>query len=162
VDSQRILAEAPGTVEAQQTFDRDMQTYQGELTRMETELNTLQENFDRQQGTLTEAVRQQRQQEMQQKFVEYQQRQAQLEQTARDRQAELLSPIMERIQGAIEQLRAEGGYAMILDTSAGVVLSADPQLDLTMQVLDRLRTTSAAPAPAASPATPPATPPAGQ
>lgn len=139
IDSQRIMMEAPGTREAQQEFERSMEGFRSELERLETELETLQANFDRQQGTMTAAVREQRQQEMQQKFVQYQQRRAELEETAQRQQAELVGPIMERIGQVIEQIRAEGGYAMIFDTSTGALISADPALDLTAQVLDRLR-----------------------
>lgn len=138
IDSQRILAEAPGTSDAQQELENTMTQYRQELERLEDELETMQDNFEQQQAMLTAAVRQQRQQEMQQKFMEYQQRRQELEAQAQQRQAELVQPIMERIQGVIEQIRAEGNYAMIFDASAGAIITADPTLDLTQQVLNRL------------------------
>jgi outer membrane protein len=142
INSQRIMAEAPGTTEAQTAFEQDMQSYRTELQRLETELDTLQQSLERQQGTLSAAARQERQQEIQQRFMAYQQRQAELEQQAQQRQAELVSPIMQRISVVIEEIREEGGYAMIFDTATGAVITADPALDLTEQVLERLRTTA--------------------
>lgn len=139
INLQRVLAEAPGTADAQAAFERDMQMYQAELERMTTELETLQDNFDRQQGTMTAAVREERQLEMQQKFFAYQQRQMELEDTAQRRQSELLGPIMDRIRNVTELVRQEGSYAMIFDAAAGVLVTADPTLDVTDQVLQRLR-----------------------
>lgn len=138
INSQRIMAEAPGTSEAQTQFESVMAEARNELERLETELQTLQDNFERQQSTLTAAVRQERQQEIQQRFMAYQQRRQELEQQAQQRQAELVQPIMERIQTVIETIRSEGNYAMIFDTASGALITADPSLDLTQQVLERL------------------------
>jgi outer membrane protein len=142
INSQRILVEAPGTADAQRLFEEDMERYRTELERMETELETLQENLDRQQATLTATVRQERQQEIQQRFFAYQQRRTELEETAQRRQEELVAPIMRRISEVIEDIRRDGNYAMIFDASAGALITADPTLDLTDQVLQRLRTSA--------------------
>jgi outer membrane protein len=139
INLQRAIAEAPGTADAEQAFERDMQMYRAELERLEAELETLQENFERQQGTMTATVREERQLEMQQKFFAYQQRQMELEETAQRRQSELLGPIMERIMSVTEAVRQEGSYAMIFDAAAGALVTADPALDITEQVLQRLR-----------------------
>ncbi len=139
INLQQILAEAPGTGDAQQTFEREMDSYRAELERLETELETLQDNFDRQQGTMTAAVREQRQAEMQQKFVVYQGRRMELEETAQRRQNELVGPIMTRILEVTELIRAEGNYAIIFDAAAGAMVTADRSLDLTAQVLQRMR-----------------------
>lgn len=139
INSQRIMAEAPGTSEAQQAFEADMATYRVELERLETEINTLQETLDRQQATLAADALQARQQEIQQKFMAYQQRRTELEETAQRRQGELVGPIMEKISAMIEQIRIDGSYAMIFDAAAGSLITADPAYDLTEQVLTRLR-----------------------
>ena len=143
INSQRIMAQAPGTSEAQQAFEADMQRYQQELEQLESELETLQQNMERQQATLSQQQRQQRQQEMQEKFMAYQSRRTELEQTAQRRQQELVEPIMARISEVIEQMRRDDGYAMIFDAAAGAIITADPALDLTERVLERLRTAPA-------------------
>ena len=145
VNTQRLVMEAPGTSEAQQAFEADMASYRAELERLEAELDTLQQNYDRQQATLSAAVRDQRQQEMQQKFIAYQQRTTELEETAQQRQAELVGPIMQRIEQVVEAIRIEGSYTMIFDASSGVLVTADPSLDITDQVLQRLRSMTANP-----------------
>jgi outer membrane protein len=138
VNSQRVLAEAPAARDAQQTFEREMARSRIEVDSLEQRLELAQQDFQRQQATLSPAARQQRQQEMQQQFAQYQQRVQELEQTAQRRQQELVGPIMRQITDTIEVIRREGNYAMIFDSSAGVLITADPQLDLTQRVLERL------------------------
>jgi outer membrane protein len=142
VNSQRIMAEAPGAREAQQSFEREMQRYRLEVDSLEQALETRQAEFQRQQATLSPTVRTQRQQEIQQQFQTYQQRVGELERTAQRRQQELVEPVMQRISETIEAIRREGNYAMIFDASAGALITADPALDLTERVLTRLQQTA--------------------
>ena len=144
INSQQIMAQAPGTTEAQRTFEAEMTRYRTQMDSLEKVLETEQAEFQRQQATLSEAAKTERQQQLQQKFGEYQQRLQQMEQTAQRRQAELVQPIMKRISEVIEQIRTEGSYAMIFDAAAGSLITADPALDLTEQVLARLRAAPAA------------------
>jgi outer membrane protein len=141
INSQKILAEAPGAREAQAAFERDMGRYRTQVDSLERELERLQADFDKQQATLSATAKQQRQQEMQTKFVAYQQRVGELERTAQQRQQELVQPIMKKISDTIELIRKEGGYSMIFDASAGALITADPALDLTDRVLARMRGT---------------------
>ncbi|HEX2095382.1 MAG TPA: OmpH family outer membrane protein [Longimicrobiaceae bacterium] len=141
INSQKILAEAPGSAEAQQTLQREMGQYQTQVDSMQNELQRLQQDFERQQSTLSAQARQQRQQELQQRFTAYQQRMGQLQQTAQQREAQLVDPIMRRIRETIETIRREGGYAMIFDAANSGMVAADSTLDLTERVLVRLRGT---------------------
>jgi outer membrane protein len=136
VDVQQIMSQAPGLQEARTAFEGEVQRAQPELQRLAEELDSLQQEYQRQQATLTEAVRQQRQQDLQQRFATYQQRQQELQQ----REQELLAPITRRIEEVIEQVRREGGFAMIFDAMQSGIVAADESLDLTNRVLDRLRT----------------------
>ena len=45
---------------------------------------------------------------------------------------------MEKINLIIEDIRQQGSYTFIFDSSAGVFLSADESFDLTEQVIQRL------------------------
>lgn len=139
INSQKILAQAPGAGDAEKAFETEMTRYRGEVEQLKTDLEKASADFERQQATLTSAAKQQRQQELQQRFGQYQQRVAELERTAQRRQAELVEPIMRRINEVIEQIRKEGSYAMIFDASAGALITADPALDLTDRVIARLK-----------------------
>lgn len=140
VNTNQIVAQAPEASRARQSLESELQGYRQELERLEAELDSLQTNYERQQSSLSADARQQRQQELQQKFVAYQQRAAELQQTVQRREQELLGPVMQKIAGVIEEVRKEGGYTMIFDASAGsVIVAADPSLNVTDQVLAKLR-----------------------
>lgn len=152
VNSQRVLAEAPGVQQVQQTLQAEMTRMRAPLDTMEQRLNAANTAFQQQQATLTPAAREQRQNELQQQFAAYQARGQQLQEQAQQRQQQLVQPIMTQINAAIEALRREGAFSMIVDSSQGGIVTVDPALDLTDRVLQRLR------GGAAAPATPPAAP----
>lgn len=139
INSQRLIAEAPGASEAQQSFQRDVTRYDTEIKNLEQALERARADLERQGAPANDAARQQRQREFQQRVTTYQDSVQKIQRTVQQRQQQLVSPIMTRISEAIEQIRKEGQYAMIFDVSAGAVISADPALDLTQRVLDRLR-----------------------
>lgn len=142
INSQEILASAPGAREAQQAFEREMQTYTNEAQRLQDELTRLQQQLAQQELTLSPEAKRNRQQQIQQKAQEAQTRMSEMDQLAAQRRAELVQPVMDRITEVIEAMREEGNYALILDVAAGSIISADPSLDLTAEVLRRLGSTA--------------------
>jgi Skp family chaperone for outer membrane proteins len=46
---------------------------------------------------------------------------------------------MDRVEQVIETIRKEGGYAIIFDVASSAMISADSTLDLTTQVITRLK-----------------------
>jgi len=145
VNSQRILAEAPGVQQVQQTLTGEMARLRAPLDSMEQRLNTANTAFQQQQATLTPAAREQRQNELQQQYQAYQARGQQLQEQAEQRRQQLVAPVMQQINAAIEALRREGAFTMIVDSSAGGIVTVDPTLDLTERVLQRMRGGAAAP-----------------
>ncbi|MDH3207607.1 MAG: OmpH family outer membrane protein [Gemmatimonadota bacterium] len=144
INSQEVLANTTEAAAAQQQFDAEMQGYQTEIQQLETELTGLQESLQRQQLTLSPDARAAREQQLQARVAAYQQRTQQLTQIAEQRRAELIQPVMDRINTIIETVRAEGQYHLILDLAAGSIIAADPTLDLTQQVIARLGTAAGA------------------
>ena len=96
------------------------------------------QQFEQQQLTLSPQARETQGQSIQAKQDEYNQRAQELEGEAGRRQAELVQPIMDQVTEAIDQIRTEGGYAIIFDLSAQAIVSADPNLNMTQAVIDRL------------------------
>jgi outer membrane protein len=139
IDTQAILALAPGSAEAQQEFDREMDRYRGEIQRLGEELERLITQYQQQERNLTPEAREARQQEIRRRESEYQARIEQIDQEAAQRRQELVEPILEKMQIAIEAEREAGGYALIFDTAARAIIAADPSLDLTEAILERLR-----------------------
>lgn len=142
IDSQAILAEAPGSREAQQAFDQEMDRYRGEMQRLGEELDRLITAYQQQERNLTPEAREARQQEIRRKEVEYQGRIEEIDEEASRKRQELVEPILEQMSLVIEQIREEGSYALIFDTAARAIIAADPALDLTGEVLRRLQQTA--------------------
>ncbi len=150
IDSRAILAEAPGATEAQAEFDRQMERFNQELEDLSADLDSMVTSYQSQQSTLLANVRQARENEIRQTELRYQQRVEQIQQEADSNRAALIEPILARMMEVIEQIRVEGSYSMIMDAAGQSIITADPALDLTQEVLRRLQTPvsteSAAPA----------------
>ncbi len=141
INSAVILQQAPGRAEAEAQFDREVGVYRQQIQRMDDSLKTLMAAFDRDAPKMDSATREKQRTSIGQREVEYQNRARGLDSTMQARQAELVKPIMQRVQNVIEAIRAEDGYAVILDVGAqvSVVVAADKKLDLTDRVLARLK-----------------------
>jgi outer membrane protein len=141
INSALLLQQAPGRAEAEAQFDREVGAYRQQLSRMNDSLTALMAAFDRDAGKLDTAARAARGKAIRDREAQYQDRARGLDSTMQARQAQLVKPIMERVQGVIEAIRSEDGYSMILDVGAqaSVVVAADKRLDLTDVVLARLK-----------------------
>ena len=147
VNSQRILAEAAGVQQVQQTLQRELGGLRAPLDTLEQQLQQGQQQLQQQGSTLSEQARTQRQEQLQQLYTQYQQRSQQAQQTAQRREAELLQPVMRQINEAIEAERRAGSYTYIIDSSGNGIVAVDPTVDLTDRVLARLGGTAGAAAP---------------
>ena len=142
IDSQAILLEAPGAREAQEEFDRQMENFTREIEQLETELEELISQYQQQQTTLVQSVREARESEIRQRDQRYQERLQEMETEAATSRQRLIEPILNQMTQAIEQIRAEGNYAIIFDVQGQSIVAADPALDLTAQVLGRPQQTA--------------------
>jgi len=140
VNSQKIIAQAPGRADAEAQFQKEMDQYKAQVQKLGDSLKTQIADYQKNQATMTPAARAAREKDLGGKQQAYQQHVQELEQTAQQREAELVRPIMEQINKIIEQIRSENGYLFILDagSQAGVVVAADSSLDITDQVIKKL------------------------
>jgi outer membrane protein len=149
VQTSVLLDQAPGRAEAEAQFDKETGTYRDQIKRMSDSLNAMVADFQKRQGTLSPTARETQGKGIQAKEAEYQRRTQELEQKAQGRQNELVQPILDKIKQAIEDVRVEGGYAMIFNADQGSpIVAVDKSLNVTDRVLSKLKgTTAAAPAP---------------
>src|SRR5919204_371472 len=97
VNSQKIIAQAPGRAEAESQFQREMDAYKLEVKQLGDSLNTIVADYNKSESTLSPAAKEGKQKEIRGRESAYQQRVEQLEQKAQQREAELVRPIMEQI-----------------------------------------------------------------
>lgn len=151
VNSQKIIAEAPGATEIRTTIEREMNKHRADLALADDSLKNLITAYEKRQLVLSADARTKEEQAIRTRQQALQQRAQSLEDQMAKRQNELAKPLMEKINTVLETLRKEGGYALILDAASGSIVSADPAVDLTETVLTRLKATAAAPAAAKKP-----------
>ncbi len=152
VNTQVLLQNAPGRVEAEAAFNKDAQGYQEQLKRMSDSLNSLITAYNKAEPTLTQAQKDTRTNSIRALEQEFQGKQQELQQQASERQNQLMAPIMEEVKKVLEDIRKEDGYAMIIanDPGQSVIVASDKNLDITDRVVARLKTVAA---PKATPAT---------
>lgn len=143
INSQEILANAPGATQAQQAFESDLAEYEAEAQQLQQELQRMQQELEAQRLTLSPEARQAREERIRQKAQEAQQRMQELDQMAAQRREELVQPVMDEISDVIEAVREEGNYSFVFDVAAGAIVAADPTLDLTEEVIRRLQSDTA-------------------
>jgi outer membrane protein len=149
VNPQALLQNAPGRAEAEATLQKEVTTAQEQMKRMTDSLNAMVVEYQKAQATLTTAQRETREKSIRSRQEAFQKRQQSLEEQFGQRQQTLMSPIMEQVRKALEDIRAEEGFAVILSHEPGnsPILAADKNLDITERVVARLKTLGA-PSPA--------------
>jgi outer membrane protein len=141
VNSREILQRTPGYAAAESTYLKEVDGFRAEVQRLQQELDSAVQALDQQSIALSPAVRRARQDSLQAMQRRMEQRTNQLQDKARQREQELLSPIQARVNSVIQGIRAELNYAYILDADApgGLIVAADPALNITAKVLQRLQ-----------------------
>ena len=155
INAREVLQQAPSAASAQQQLERELKPVGDQVQRMRDSLQSLIADYTKAQATLSAPQRETREKAIRDKQAEYAQRTEKLQEDAQKREQAVMAPIMDQIRTVIEQVRQQGGYAMIFDVSSsnGFVVAADKSLDLTSQVVTRVKALKpAAAGPAAAPA----------
>lgn len=141
IDSARIFAEYKGTADAQRSFDEEVATWESQAQAMKVELDSLNQEYERQSLMMSDAKKTERQQQIltkQQTYETFVQSVWGPQGKLADKNSELVAPIVEKINVILARLGEEEGYTMVLDASVGGIVYAADGLDLTDQVLEEL------------------------
>jgi outer membrane protein len=140
INSQQIIAELSEVKEANanlETFGEQLQKkYQQMLTGLQTKYQDLERK--QQDGLLSPKQLEEEAKKLKDEELKLAQFEQNSQQQIMLKQEELLQPIMDRIQQAIEDVAAEDGYAYIFDQSMGVILYADESSDISEKVKAKL------------------------
>lgn len=141
VDSRVIMDRAPGRREAEAMFQRETAPLEAQVKSMSDSLNAMIAAYQKAEPSLAQADKDKRQKDIRDKQAEYQDRTQKLQQQAQAREAELVQPILDGVRKVLDEVRAEDGYAVIFDLSAGAgtVVAYDKNMDITERVIGRLK-----------------------
>jgi outer membrane protein len=153
-----LLDNAPGRVQAESTYAREVRGYGDQVKKMSDSLNSMFSTYQKQEASLTATQKESKQKAMRDYQEQLQEKQQQLTQQAQQRQNELMAPIMEQVKKVLDDIRTEDGYAMIITGDPNLILSYDKNLDITDRVVARLRTVAATPSQVPKPGAPASAP----
>ena len=143
VHSQKILATYKDALDVQRKIDDIDRQYQAEGRDMQENLRKLQEQYESQSLLLSDTKKKEKEQEIQNLAMRLQQFQQEKynPQTGEiyKKQAELLQPVLDKINSVIKDFGDKEGYDLILDTASGNILHVSKNVDdLTERVLEEL------------------------
>lgn len=153
VNSDRIMEDWEPAREAQQKLNEEAQSLQQQYTTMATRLDSLQQEFQRQQFVMSEERRQQKQsqmQELQQKIQQFQQQNVGPQGQIYAKQEQILGPVLQKIDAAIRRVATESSLDYVFDVASGNILYAEEKHEITADVLYELRRGSGGEGPTSS------------
>lgn len=147
-----ILQSLPDFKDIQTKLSTEMAQYEKLYNEKLTEAQKLMEDYQKNAATMSEVIRKDKEKVLQNKQQELQELQQNSESALQTKRQELLMPVMDKIQNAINDVAKENGYTYVLNSDAGMgttmVLLVAPENDnITNLVLKKLGIT---PAPAAA------------
>ena len=122
LDAQAVLLELPERADAQATIEGAAAEDEGEIARMQQDLETKYAEYQAKVSTWPDAIRQQKEVELQRMDQDLQQLGMTIQNELAQMEQQLLSPMIDRGRKAIEEVGAEQGFTYIFDTSTGVTL----------------------------------------
>ncbi len=147
VHSNKILATYKDALDVQKKIDELDRQYQQEGRQMQETLRQLQDQYESQSLLLSEAKKKEKEAEIQNLIMKIQQFQQEKynPQTGEiyKKQAELMQPVLDKINSVIKKISEAEGFDLVLDTAAGNILYVSNQvIDLTDKILEELNKTS--------------------
>ena len=140
IKSQEIVEFMPDYTKAQNDINTLQKQFEDEITRAKEEFNKKFAEFQQEQANLTQTIKERRQNELaqlQEKAFQIQQdAQMQLEKSWR----EMIEPIFKKIDDAIKAIGQEGGYVYIFDLNTTNIpyVSETLSTDITDAVKNKL------------------------
>ena len=122
LDAQDILLTLPERAEAQASIEAAAAEYETEVSRMQSELETKFADYQAKAATWPDAIRQQKERELQQLDAGLQEFGMTIQNDLAQMEQQLLAPMIERVRDAIEAVGKEQDFTYIFDISTGVTL----------------------------------------
>ncbi len=140
INSQQLIQQIPQVKQAnaeletlQKKYEEEMQT---KATSLQTKYTALVRKQD--QGEISPKQFEVESQALEQERMNIAKYQQEIQTNLSTKSEELLKPIRDKINKAIEDVANEGGYTYIFDMSIGVLLYADESTDVSAQVKTKL------------------------
>ena len=138
VDFAKVLEQMPGQDTVKTVMEKYVQSLQGELQTMQSELELKNADYVKNVGTMSNIIKTTKEKEM----VDLQDRIQAFQQSAQkelsDKQTELITPFVNKAKQAIKDVAKEGGFAYILNGVEDILLYSEGGEDVTPLVKKKL------------------------
>ena len=139
VNTQDIIQAMPDYTKAKNEIDALQKQYEADLKSMQDELTKKSQDYEANEKTFPENIKQRRQQELQDMYQKIQQSYQDNRQALDKAQGEKLQAINVKVLDAIKAVGQAGGYVYIMDVQGGVpYISTTLSTDVTAQVKAKL------------------------
>ncbi len=141
INSRAVLLATPGYAQAESTYNRELGGFRAEVEKLQASLDSMAGDFEQKSVMLSATARTAKRKELDDRRAKMETRAQELREKAAQREQELIAPIHDKVNQVIEGIRVAGGYGIIFDVGAndGMIVTADKSLDLTQQVVDKLK-----------------------
>jgi outer membrane protein len=137
INTQELFAQMPEVAQVRLKMDTIQAQYENQLASMNEEFQKKVQDYQTQEATMADAIKQIRQQELQEMQQRIQLFYQTAEQDIQKKQQELLTPVHEKMQKAIKAVGEREGYTYIFDSAAMVHIGNDA-MDATSSVKKEL------------------------
>lgn len=137
INTQELFAAMPEVAQVKLKMDTIQSQYENQLASMNEEFQKKVQDYQTQEATMAEAIKQIRQQELQEMQQRIQLFYQTAEQDIQKKQQELLAPVHEKMTKAIKAVGERDGYTYIFDSVSMVHIGADA-IDATPAVKKEL------------------------
>lgn len=131
VDSDRLMREAAPAVRAQQRLEKEFEARDQELQRLARELQTLQDDLERNALTMGENQRRDKERSFNELNRDFQRKQREFREDLNQRRNEELAMVLDRANAAIKQVAEAEKYDFVLQEA----VYASPRVDITDKVI---------------------------
>ena len=141
IDTVKIFANFKETIEAEEIYKKEVEVWKKQAEEMEADLARMREEIQSQSLMLSAEKLEEKKLIFDQRMKEYQKFMQDIfgeNGEAARRNKELTEPIVEKINGVIEIVAEEEGFTLVLDSSQGVIVYADKEIDITDMIIARL------------------------
>ena len=137
VNTTEIFQQMPEVAKVKAQMDTIQSQYETQLTMMQEEMQKKYQDYQQNEATMPDAIKQMKQQELQEMQGRIQTFYQTAEQDIQKKQQELLAPVHEKLTKAIKAVGERDGYTYIFD-SAAMVYIADNATDASPAVRKEL------------------------
>mgnify|MGYP002626840530 FL=1 len=132
-DSNAFMEQMPDVKEVQKTMDAEQSKIEKTITTLNEDFQKMYQEYQQKAAQMTNAEQMEKEQELQESYQKIQQYIQVSRQEIAQKQRELMTPIIQRVMRAVQEVGVENNFLYIIEEKAGaaVYVSSTKSTDIT-------------------------------